>query len=121
MEENKVMENQVEAVEVETVPVAVADDVPEDILVPRDSVDTKEVSPIAGVALGAGIIIGGIALVKGVKAGVKAGRKAKQKIGEKLDDLTLRKAEKILAKRGCCDTDTSEDISEEMDSTESEE
>lgn len=118
MEENKVMENnQVETVEVETVPVAVAEDVP----MPCDSVDTKEVSPIAGFALGAGIIIGGIALVKGVKAGVKAGRKAKQKIGEKLDDLTLRKAEKILAKRGCCDTDTSEDISEEMDSTESEE
>ena len=117
MEENKVMENnQVETVEVETVPVTVAEDVP----MPCDSVDTKEVSPIAGFALGAGIIIGGIALVKGVKAGVKAGRKAKQKIGEKLDDLTLRKAEKILAKRGC-DTDTFDDIPEEMDSTESEE
>ena len=117
MEENKVMENQVEAVGVETVPVAVAEDIP----MPCDSVDTKEVSPIAGVALGAGIIIGGIALVKGVKAGVKAGRKATQKIGEKLDDLTLRKAEKILAKRGRCDADTFEDIPEETDSVESEE
>lgn len=92
MEDNKVleMENQVEVVEAPT-------EVAEVVEAPIEVVNETEKPAIPGVVLGAGVVIGGIALIKGVKAGIKAGRKAKQKVQEKLDNWHLERAKAILA------------------------
>ena len=120
MEENKVMEmeNQVEVAEETQAPVAVVED-----MLPAENVEETEKPAIPGVVLGAGVVLGGIALYKGVKAGIKAGRKAKQNLQEKLDNWHLRRAEEIdAARQGVEDTQT-DDIPEEKteeSSTESE-
>ena len=92
MEENKVleMENQVEVVDVPAEVTEVAE-------APIETVNETEKPAIPGVVVGAGVVIGGIALIKGVKAGIKAGCKAKQKVQEKLDNWHLEKAKAILA------------------------
>ncbi len=96
MEENKVveMENQVEVAEETQAPVAVVED-----MLPAENVEETEKPAVPGVVLGAGVVLGGIALYKGVKAGIKAGRRAKQNLQEKLDNWHLRKAAEIDAMR----------------------
>lgn len=92
MEENKVleMENQVDVVEAPAEVAEVAE-------APIEVVNETEKPAIPGVVLGAGVVIGGIALIKGVKAGIKAGCKAKQKVQEKLDNWHLERASAIMA------------------------
>lgn len=119
MEENKVveMENQVEVAEETQAPVAVVED-----MLPTENVEETEKPAVPGVVLGAGVVLGGIALYKGVKAGIKAGRKAKQNLQEKLDIWHLRKADEILtARQAAEETLVETDFQEETeDSVESE-
>lgn len=119
MEENKVveMENQVEVAEETQAPVAVVED-----MLPTENVEETEKPAVPGVVLGAGVVLGGIALYKGVKAGIKAGRKAKQNLQEKLDNWHIRRAEEIGAARQAAEeTQVETDFPEETeDSVESE-
>ena len=68
MEENKVveMENQVEVAEETQAPVAVVED-----MLPTENVEETEKPAVPGVVLGAGVVLGGIALYKGVKLGLR--------------------------------------------------
>lgn len=117
MEENKVMENQVEVTEENQAPVEVVED-----MLPTENVEETEKPAVPGVVLGAGVVLGGIALYKCVKAGIKAGRKAKQNLQEKLDNWHLRRAAEIDAMRqGAEETQVETDFPEETgDSVESE-
>lgn len=97
MEENKVMEmeNQVEVIDENQVPTEVIDDTQ----LTCDGVDEKETPAIPGIVLGAGVVLGGIALYKGVKAGITIGRKAKRKVQERLNDWHVSRAAEIMMAR----------------------
>lgn len=116
MEENKVLEieNQVEVIDENQVPAVV-----EVAEAPIEVVDDETEKPaIPGVVLGAGVVLGGIALYKGVKAGINLSRKALQGAREKLDNWHLERADAIMAARMAEELSEEPEKSEDIDSNE---